>query len=81
MLRSVLLSSLSVYWPPERFGKVIVAWDESDADREAAERVQNEYSGFVRCIVANRSLIDVHGGSPVNAGSPGYHLQVRSTRS
>ena len=82
MLRGALLASLRIYWPPERFGRIALVFDdESDGDVQVAAQITKDYTPLVRTLQANRSLLDI-GGGPVRLehNKPhGYNMQQYDT--
>ena len=74
MLRGVLLRSLVAFWPPERFGRLVVVLDDEPDDRALGASLEVEQPRLVRAAFANRTLL--------SKGFPsirGYHMQQYDT--
>lgn len=72
-LEGVLLPSLAVFWPPERFGRLRLVWDDVESDGNASARVDAAYPALVSSsFVGDRRAL---GGGPL----AGYHIQQYDT--
>ena len=76
VLRGKLLRSLVAFWPPERFGSVVVVLDDTPEDRACGAALLTDFSRLVGVEYANRTRLRINEGGLFQHG---YHVQQFDT--